>query len=125
MAIAAMTTITASAAMMISSGSMRHNNPLETMQIQAVHEIEKCEVNAVLASGVFNRAPNLVNILTYICGKYFDGSLETIKEYNIAVEALGRSPDFDPVSRRHQCHRHQEIHGGRDPALCDSDYAER
>src|SRR5208283_1019524 len=53
------------------------------------------EVAVVLASGIFGRAPNLVQILTYICAKYFEGSQEAIKEYNIAVEALGRPADFD------------------------------
>jgi hypothetical protein len=65
------------------------------MRIQADHELERSEVAVVLASGIFGRAPNLVQILTYICAKYFEGSQEEIKEYNIAVEALGRPADFD------------------------------
>src|SRR5690242_16806224 len=56
---------------------------------------ERLELEALLASGIFNRAPNLALLLTYICTQYFEGSAEQIKEYNIAVEALGRSPDFD------------------------------
>ncbi len=46
-------------------------------------------------SRIFARAPNLALFLTYVCGKYFDGESDRIKEYNIAVEALGRPPDFD------------------------------
>src|SRR5580698_7226427 len=65
------------------------------MRIQADHDLERSEAAVVLASGIFGRAPNLVQILTYICAKYFEGSQEEIKEYNIAVEALGRSADFD------------------------------
>jgi len=65
------------------------------MQIQADSALEKAEVEALLASGIFSRAPNLVQILTYICAKYFEGLPEEIKEYNIAVEALGRPSDFD------------------------------
>ena len=34
-------------------------------------------------------------MLTYVCAKYFEGAGEQIKEYNIAVEALGRPADFD------------------------------
>ena len=56
---------------------------------------EKHELEAVLSSGIFNRAPNLANVLTYVCEKYFEGSAEQIKEYNIAVEALGRPAEFD------------------------------
>ncbi len=50
---------------------------------------------AILASGILNRAPNLAHLLTYVCAKYFEGAAEQIKEYNIAVEALGRPADFD------------------------------
>lgn len=65
------------------------------MRIQADHEAERSEAGAVLASGIFVRAPNLAHIFEYICAKYFEGSPEKIKEYNIAVEALGRAADFD------------------------------
>src|ERR1039457_3555966 len=56
---------------------------------------EKHELDTILASGILNRAPNLAQLLTYVCAKYFEGSGEQIKEYNIAVEALGRPADFD------------------------------
>ena len=56
---------------------------------------ERHELDAILASGIFNRAPNLAQLLTYVCAKYFEGTAEQIKEYNIAVEALGRPADFD------------------------------
>jgi Malectin domain len=56
---------------------------------------EKLELDSLLASGIFNRAPNLALVLKYICSKYFEGGADQIKEYNIAVEALGRGPDFD------------------------------
>src|SRR5437016_12101431 len=56
---------------------------------------ERHELEAVLASGIFHRAPNLAHLLTYVCAKYFEGSAEQIKEYNIAIDALGRPADFD------------------------------
>ena len=59
-----------------------------------VHE-EKAELEAVFASGIFNRAPGLAQMLTYVCTKYFEGQADQVKEYNIAVEALGRPADFD------------------------------
>lgn len=49
----------------------------------------------MLDSGIFNRAPNLAHVLTYVCSQYFEGAAEQIKEYNIAVEALRRPPGFD------------------------------
>jgi hypothetical protein len=65
------------------------------MAIQAELERERLEVEALLASGIFQRAPNLEHVLTYVCAKYFDGAANEIKEYNIAVEALGRPVEFD------------------------------
>jgi hypothetical protein len=59
---------------------------------------ERLELAALLASGIFGRAPNLALVLNYICTKYFEGTAEQIKEYNIAVEALGRPADFDQRS---------------------------
>ncbi len=59
-----------------------------------MHE-EKAELEAVFASGIFNRAPGLAQMLTYVCTKYFEGQADQVKEYNIAVEALGRPADFD------------------------------
>jgi hypothetical protein len=58
-------------------------------------EQEKREFQSLLASGIFDRAPNLAQVLTYVCEKYFEGAAEQIKEYNIAVEALGRPVGFD------------------------------
>lgn len=56
---------------------------------------EKSELASLLASGIFNRAPGLVQLIEYVCARYFEGQAEQIKEYNIAVEALGRPAGFD------------------------------
>jgi hypothetical protein len=58
-------------------------------------EEERAELQALLASGAFARAPSLTQILTYVCEKYFQGQSDQIKEYNIAVEALNRPADFN------------------------------
>jgi hypothetical protein len=71
------------------------SRPDRKMAIQAEFERERLEVEALLASGIFHRAPNLAQVLTYVCSKYFDGAANEIKEYNIAVEALGRPVEFD------------------------------
>ena len=59
-------------------------------------EAERCEVDYVLSSGVFGRTNNLVRLMAYVCEKYFGGAIDEIKEYNIAVHALGRPETFDP-----------------------------
>ena len=56
----------------------------------------KAELEAMIALGIFAKAPSLALLLDYVCTKYFEGQANQIKEYNIAVEALGRPPSFDP-----------------------------
>lgn len=53
------------------------------------------EYERVIASGLLSRSPNLASFLRFVCERYFEGRLDEIKEYNVAVEALGRPPDFD------------------------------
>ena len=59
-------------------------------------ERERSELEAVLASTLFARAPDLSKILKYVCEKHFANQHDEIKEYNIALEALGRGPNFRP-----------------------------
>src|SRR5579872_671443 len=59
-------------------------------------EQERSELARLLDAGIFNRAPNLALVLNYVCSKYFERVGDQIKEYNIAVEALGRPAEFDP-----------------------------
>lgn len=57
---------------------------------------EREEVERVLRSPLFQRAPKLSRILSYLCEERFNGNAHEIKEYSIAVEALGRPESFDP-----------------------------
>lgn len=57
---------------------------------------ERAELDAVLQSGIFARAPNLESFLRYICEHQFRGQAEQLKEYSIAIEALSRPSDFNP-----------------------------
>ena len=59
-------------------------------------DAERMEVDLLLNSKTFARTNNLGRFLNFICEKYFEGTTSGIKEYSIAVEALGRSTDFDP-----------------------------
>ena len=38
---------------------------------------------------MFQRSPNLEKILAYLCGQYFAGKGQLIKEYSIATDVLG------------------------------------
>ncbi len=56
----------------------------------------RAEFETVVASKTFQRAPKLQRFLSYVGEMYFAGRGDEIKEYNIAVHALGRGDDFDP-----------------------------
>ncbi|RPJ85278.1 MAG: hypothetical protein EHM18_10600, partial [Acidobacteria bacterium] len=56
----------------------------------------RAELAAVLASKYFSRAPTLVQFLSYVCERYFQGQADQIKEYSVAVDAFGRPDTFEP-----------------------------
>jgi hypothetical protein len=58
-------------------------------------QAERAELGAVLSSEAFARSPIVAQMLKYICERHFSGQSHEIKEYNIAVEAFGRPPNFD------------------------------
>jgi hypothetical protein len=57
---------------------------------------ERQEFEWLLSSGVLGRSENLARVLKYVCEEHFQGRADQIKEYTIAVEALGRRTAFDP-----------------------------
>jgi beta-glucanase (GH16 family) len=65
---------------------------------------ERRELEQVLAAPDISRSASLVRFLSFICNKYFDGQADDIREYSIAVEALGRKDSsfdshMDPIVR--------------------------
>jgi hypothetical protein len=50
----------------------------------------------VLGSQTFSRSDQLRRFLQYICEKDISGKADEINEYSIAVDALGRAPDYSP-----------------------------
>jgi hypothetical protein len=58
-------------------------------------QAERAELEAVLSSEAFARSPIVAQMLKYICERHFSGQAHEIKEYNIAVDAFGRPPNFD------------------------------
>jgi hypothetical protein len=55
------------------------------------------ELRAILASEALMRAPALSSFLAFICEETLQGRSDHLKEYTIAVEALGRPNDFQPI----------------------------
>lgn len=59
---------------------------------------QRVELQAVLSSQEFVRAPRLAHLLSYLCEKLFAGEAHQIKEYSIALEVFNRAPSFDQDS---------------------------
>lgn len=67
------------------------------------HE-ERQELEWLLNHPEISRSASLVRFLSFICNRYFEGESGEIREYSIAVEALGRKPasfdsHADPIVR--------------------------
>jgi hypothetical protein len=61
-------------------------------------EAQRAELEAVLRSEEFARAPTLAHLLSYLCEKRFAGQLHQIKEYSVGVEVFHRGAAFDQNS---------------------------
>jgi hypothetical protein len=62
----------------------------------SVPKTERDAVGALLNSHLLARSPKILKLAEYIGRKYLEGEAEMLKEYNIAVEALGKPAEFDP-----------------------------
>jgi len=56
------------------------------------------ELDEVLHSECFTRAPMLAHLLSYLCEKLFAGQAHQIKEYSVGVEVFHRGDSFDQNS---------------------------
>ena len=66
----------------------------ETIDLEAQRE----ELEAVLRSEHFTRAPMLARLLSYLCEGLFAGEAGQIKEYTVGVEVFHRGASFDQNS---------------------------
>jgi hypothetical protein len=60
--------------------------------------LEQQALQSVLASPTFKKNARATSLLEYICGKYFNGDGDSIKEYSIAVDVFHRSESFDQAT---------------------------
>jgi hypothetical protein len=58
-------------------------------------EAQRAELEAVLRSEFFVRAPMLAHLLSYLCEKLFAGEASQIKEYSVGLEVFHRGASFD------------------------------
>lgn len=61
-------------------------------------EAQRAELEAVLQSRYFARAPKLAHLLSYLCEKLFAGEAHSIKEYTVGLDVFHRGPSFDQNS---------------------------
>jgi hypothetical protein len=61
-------------------------------------EAQRAELQAVLESKEFTRAPKLAHLLSYLCERLFAGETSQIKEYSIGLEVFHRGASFDQDS---------------------------
>ena len=61
-------------------------------------EAQRAELEAVLHSEHFTRAPTLAHLLSYLCERLFAGEASQIKEYSVGVEVFHRGSSFDQDS---------------------------
>ena len=75
---------------------------------------QRTAVEEVLASGTFSRSEQLRSFLRYVCERTLAGDGKEINEYSVAVEALGKPPDFSPAEdstvRRSAYELRQKLH---------------
>jgi hypothetical protein len=75
---------------------------MEAMAIERLEstdlEAQRAELEAVLHSECFTRAPTLAHLLSYLCEKLFVGEACQIKEYSVGVEVFHRGSSFDQDS---------------------------
>lgn len=87
------------------------------------------QIQRILQSAAFRNATMLQQLLQFLTVWAYERSAETLKEYTIGVEALGRPHDFDPkidTIVRVQIHRlrqklkeYYDTDGSRDPIFVD------
>lgn len=77
------------------------------------------ELQAIVASREFQRAPIISKLLTFLVGETLAGRGDQLKSYSVAVDGLGRSPDFDP-----QIDSYPRVQVARLRKMLDAHYAE-
>ena len=89
----------------------------------------RAQVERILQSRIFRTSEVLRHLFAYLAGKSLDGTADTLKEYTIGLDALGKPASFDPrqefVVRMHTARLRQKLaeyyrtEGVDDPIILD------
>jgi hypothetical protein len=71
--------------------------PREIERTQPAADVVRSALERLCASVPFKKSPQLAAFLRYVVEAVLNGHAETIKAYTVAVDALGRPDNFDPV----------------------------
>lgn len=61
----------------------------------SIPDIMRAELESVLTSPDFLRAPTMNRLLVYLVTETAEGRADQLKAYSVAVDGLGRAPDYD------------------------------
>src|ERR1700689_5587937 len=102
----------------------RHMATDTTLAIESRAQVER-----ILQSKVFRTSEVLRHLFGYLAEKSLDGTADTLKEYTIGLDALGKPASFDPrqesVVRMHTARLRQKLaeyyrtEGIDDPVIID------
>ncbi len=103
---------------------------IDVVAAEATDAIEaRAQVERILQSKIFRTSEVLRHLFAYLAGKSLDGAADTLKEYTIGLDALGKPASFDPrqesVVRMHTARLRQKLaeyyrtEGVDDPIIVD------
>jgi hypothetical protein len=64
----------------------------------SIEESVRLQVDRILQGECFHRTESMRDLLKYLAAKLLAGDADQLKEYSIGVDALGKSPSYDPRS---------------------------
>ena len=100
-----------------------------TPAIDGRAQVERAQVQRILQSKIFRASEVLRNLLAYLSEQALAGTADSLKEYTIGLDALGKPASFDPrqesVVRMHTARLRQKLaeyyrtEGIDDPVIID------
>ena len=80
-----------------------------SVQSHLLEEEKREALQRVLDSTTFHRSDQLKSLLRYVCEREIAGTGDSLNEYSVAIEALGRPRDYSALgdgSVRNRGHSH-------------------
>jgi hypothetical protein len=103
------------------------NMAVTTESVSAIES--RAQVDRILQSRIFRTSEVLRHLFAYLADKSIEGAADTLKEYTIGLDALGKPASFDPrqesVVRMHTARLRQKLaeyyrtEGATDPVIVD------